>query len=130
MKKEETIALYLEDFLAGRSQEAREKFLAKDISKQYGSIMAWKHRNTVAKPRVNVTAQSVLDSMRKIRKSLAAVESLSAKEISRLRESAQAFISDIDNFESLKKNQLLLQLENEQLKIARQIESLRQEMGK
>ena len=48
MKKTDTIALYLEEYLNGKSDEDRQRFYEKPVEKQYSTIMAWKRRREIA----------------------------------------------------------------------------------
>lgn len=136
MKKSETIALYIEEFLEGRSEEERQRFHEKDLAKQYSSIMAWKRRRDLASNADNLSSvTSMFETLKKIRKAIPNLEVLPQKDADKLRGVLNEIHDDINNFDRIKKGQLLRELENEREKIARQgenidrqIEALRQEL--
>lgn len=139
MKKKDVIALYRDAFLEGKDEEAIRRFDEKDLSKQYGSIMAWKRRQRLANADGNTeqsSVNSILELLKKAKKDVAALESLLPKDRERLSTAINLLKEDIDNFDRIRKARLLRQLESEQEKMNREkdnldrkIEALRQELG-
>lgn len=145
MKKTETIALYKEAFLAGKPEEIRRKFEEKDVEKQYSSIIAWRRRqrkSTADAPEEEkmekqpLTPSSILASLREIKNTIPTFDELPHEMREQLLGVLGEIISDIHNFDRIKKSQLLSKLESEQEEINRQrdtlqqrIDSLRQELS-
>ncbi len=137
MKKTDTIALYLEEYLNGKSDEDRQRFYEKPVEKQYSTIMAWKRRREIANSNANPTSVSAMvETFKKIKKAIGELDTLSPKDADRLRGALNEIYYDIDNFDKIKKSQLLRELESEKERIAREsenldkkIEALRQELS-
>lgn len=137
MKKTETIALYIDEFLNGKSDEDRQQFYEKPVDKQYSTIMAWKRRRDLSGNNANVSSVAAMtETLRKVRKAIPALDSLTPKDADRLRAALNEIYYDIDNFDKIKKGQLLRELESEKEKIVKQtenldrkIEALRQELS-
>lgn len=125
MKKTETIALYIDEYLNGKSEEERQQFYEKPVDKQYSTIMAWKRRRDLAGSNANVSSVAAMtEALRKVKKAIPALDSLSPKDADRLRTALHEIYYDIDNFDKIKKGQLLRELESEKEKIIKQTESL------
>lgn len=137
MKKTDTIALYIDEYLNGKSDEDRQKFYEKSVEKQYSTIMAWKRRREIANSNANpASVSAMVETFKKIKKAIGELDSLSPKDADRLRTGLNEIYSDIDNFDKIKKSQLLRELESEKERIAREsenldrkIEALRQELS-
>lgn len=136
MKKTETIALYIDDYLNGKSDDDRQRFHEKPVDKQYSTIMAWKRRREIANSNANLTnVSAMVETFKKIKKAIAELDTLSSKDAEKLHIAINEIICDIDNFDKIKKSQLLRELESEKERIAREtenlerkIEALRQEL--
>ncbi len=81
MKKEETIKMYQEAYLAGRSDEARTVFLAKSVAKQYSCIMAWRHR--MRHSNKTTDGSEIIDHLRVARKRLGTATEINEQESTR-----------------------------------------------
>ncbi|MDE5675599.1 MAG: hypothetical protein K2I44_09700, partial [Muribaculaceae bacterium] len=64
------------------------------------------------------------EALRKVKKAIPSLDSLSPKDADRLRTALHEIYYDIDNFDKIKKGQLLRELESEKEKIVKQTESL------
>jgi len=67
MTRKETVAAYAEEFLKGRSEEARAKFFAKSLDKQYQSVMSFRRRQTLKNQGANAAGVAVGDVVRYLR---------------------------------------------------------------
>lgn len=66
MKKTETIALYLDDYFNGKSDEEKQSFYEKSIEKQYSAIMAWKRRRDMSGAASNPSSvATILEALKK-----------------------------------------------------------------
>ena len=140
MKKNETIAHYKNEFLAGKSDEYKQKFEEKDENKQYTAIMNWKRSakklGEATEELAKVTAGNVVTHLKNAHKMLTNVSGLSAKEAMKLQQMLDSFKDTINNFDRVKKAQLIETLKSQQAKLqkqgedlSKQIEKLQQELG-
>ncbi len=137
MKKKETIALYLDDYFNGKSDEEKQSFYEKSIEKQYSAIMAWKRRRDMSGAASNPSSvATILEALKKVKRAIPALDTLSPKDADKIRTALNEIYNDVDNFDKIKKGQLLRELESEKEKIERQtenlqrkIEALRQELN-
>ncbi|MDE5714423.1 MAG: hypothetical protein K2I16_12500, partial [Muribaculaceae bacterium] len=117
--------LYIDEYLNGKSDEERQQFYEKPVDKQYSTIMAWKRRRDLAGSNTNVSSVAAMtEALRKVKKAIPSLDSLSPKDADRLRTALHEIYYDIDNFDKIKKGQLLRELESEKEKIVKQTESL------
>ena len=115
MKKTETIALYLDDYFNGKSNEEKQ------------SLGAASNPSSVA---------TILEALKKVKRAIPALDTLSPKDADKIRTALNEIYNDVDNFDKIKKGHLLRKLESEKEKIERQtenlqrkIEALRQELN-
>lgn len=78
MAKQDTINKYIDEYLAGRTPAAIEKFRSKDIDRQYQSIMTWRYnqrkkgetsQQAASEPAVK-TDTTAVESLRALRRTL------------------------------------------------------------
>lgn len=69
MAKIDTVNKYIDEYLAGKSPEAAERFRAKDVSRQYQSIMTWRYnqRKRAAAPAGREEPKSPAEMLRGVR---------------------------------------------------------------
>ncbi len=132
MKREDTIAMYREDFLKGKTEAQCKKFDEKDINKQYGSIMAWKRREGLSKSRPRkapMSSASILDELKRVKKNIPALD-LSEKDIEKTLAILASIQEDLKNFEDTKKAQRLRDLKSKRSSLDREIQELEQTVVK
>ncbi|MCH5227079.1 MAG: hypothetical protein J1F16_04590 [Muribaculaceae bacterium] len=138
--RSETVAQNLEDFLATKSEEYKNKFYQKNLDQQYAAIAAWKRNaknlGMATKDLAKVTAATVVSYLKDAHKKLQKLESLSPKEAQKIQDVLDAVKSSIDNFDRVKKQQLLDMYRSEKEKLAKQgsdldrkIEELQNQLG-
>ena len=110
MKREDTIKLYAEDFLKGKSDKVREAFYAKSLDKQYASIMAWKKRVSEKGMPQTATIGDVMNPLR---------------DKSKIEESMARIREAIEDFEATKRQRAIDNLEAEIKAKTRQLDKLR-----
>lgn len=136
----ETIAEYRDEFLAGKSEDYRNKFYSKNESQQYAAIQNWKRNaknlGEATKDLAKVSASTVMGYLKDAHKKLVKLENLSPKESQKILGLVDDVKSAIDNFDKIKKQQLLETLKSEKEKLAkqnenidRQIEALQNQLG-
>ncbi len=124
MKKSDTIALHKEAFLEGKDEIDRRRFEEKSLDKQYGSIMAWKRRQNLAKAPNDKSAATIINSLKAAWKMIPELQELPQKEAEKMLSLAESIASDVKNFDLIKKSQLLDKLKSQRESLDREIEML------
>ena len=124
MKKSDTIALYKEAVLEGKDEIDRRRFEEKPLDKQYGSIMAWKRRQNLAKAPNDKSAATIINSLKAAWKMIPELQELPQKEAEKMLSLAESIASDVKNFDLIKKSQLLDKLKSQRESLDREIEML------
>lgn len=138
--RSETVAELREEFLAGKSEDYRNKFDQKNLDQQYAAIANWKRNaknlGVATKDLAKTTATTVIGYLKDAHKKLVKLENLSPKESQKIQNLLDKVKDAIDNFDKIKKQQLIESLKNEKVKlqkqgdnIDRQIEALQGELN-
>ncbi|MDE5876921.1 MAG: hypothetical protein K2H47_05425 [Muribaculaceae bacterium] len=100
MTRQETVEKYQEAFLAGRTDEQRAQFQAKDVNKQYASIKQWMRKSNLKEPANDSGKLSaILKMVRSIHKSIEKTPTLSDKDLERIHaelDTVKELLSDYD----------------------------------
>lgn len=135
MKKTETIALYLDDYFNGKSDEEKQSFYEKSIEKQYSAIMAWKRRRDMSGAASNPSSvATILEALKKVKRAIPALDTLSPKDADKIRTALNEIYNDVDNFDKIKKvsycaNWNPKKIERQTENLQRKIEGTRQELN-
>lgn len=123
--KDQTVRENLEAFLAGRTNEYRAKFLAKDLQKQYLSIVNWKRRQE-AKAGIVATsaANTILKYVRSARKALEAGSEMSEAEMNRIARELEGMRESIANYGEIRRQREIESIEREMARMAARKEAL------
>lgn len=127
MKKSETIALYRDAYLEGKDEIDRRSFDEKDEARQYAAIMSWRRRQELAAAGKEASPSFVLETVKKARKLLLALNELVPKDRERLSAATAELKDDIDNFELILKGRRLRELRNQRSSLDKEIEQLESE---
>lgn len=138
--KNETIAEFRDDFLAGKSDDYKAKFDSRTEDQQYAAIANWKRNaknlGDASKDLAKVTAANVMAYLKDAHKKLVNLETLTPKETQKINDMLDKFKGAVDNFALLKKQQYLksLQAEKESLQkrsanLDEEIQKLQNELG-
>lgn len=118
MKRIDTIKLYQDEFLAGRTEAQREAFLTKGLDKQYASIMAWKRRNEMkhevglpGRPRISMQGGEIIATLRKINKKLETAPELVDKDILKINVEIERMSELISNNKKYAQERLVKEME-------------------
>ena len=126
--KSETIAENINEFLAEKSDDYKNKFYQKSESQQYAAINHWlksaKNLGVATKGLAKVTASTVMGYLKDAHKKLVKLETLSPKEAQKIQELLDKVKGAIDDFDRIKKQQLIEVLKSEKEKLAKQNEIL------
>lgn len=129
MKKEDTIKLYAEKYLEGKSEEKRNEFFAKDVNRQYSAIMAWKRRESL-KDEEALNVNDLLRHLRSLRRLIPLIEDLTSKDIDKLTAETDEIRKLLDSYESEKARKELERLEREQQELQQRIEMLKNRVSR
>lgn len=123
MKKEDTVKLYIEQFLEGKSEERKKEFRSRSIERQYASIMTWKHRNSDLISSDSYT--DILQNIRELKKNIVKMPVISDKELVKLKKEIMELTSSINEYERLRNEMEIKALEAEQQRLSLRIAQLR-----
>lgn len=133
-KKEDTIAQLKDEFLAGKSEEYREKFNQKTTEQQYVAIMNWKRSlkklGEATGDLAKATVTNVLNQLKEAHKSLTQLTVLSPKDAAKVQSLVDNFKDSINNFEKVKKEQQIAALKTLQNKLQKQGKNLEKKIAK
>ena len=138
--RSETIAEHRDEFLSTKSEDYKNKFYQKTENQQYAAIANWKRTaknfGMATKDLAKVTATTVVSYLKDANKKLQKLENLSPKEAEKIQQLLDAVRNSIDNFDRMKKQQLIETLKLEKEKLAKQgndldrkIEELQSQLG-
>ena len=138
--KAATVAQYRDQFLAEKSDDYKNKFDQKNLDQQYAAIANWKNNakkfGMATKDLVKVSAKTVMGYLKDAHKNLVKLENLNPKEQEKIVALLDKVKDTINNFDRVKKEQLLNNLKNEKEKLAKQgcdldrkIEELQNQLG-
>lgn len=126
--RQTTVDELREDFLAGKSEDYRNAFNNKTLDQQYAAIANWKRNAknlaSASKDLAKVTASTVVSYLKEAHKKLVKLENLSPKEASKIQNLLDEVRGAIDNFDRIKKQQLIDALKAEKEKLAKQNDSI------
>lgn len=136
MAKIDSVNKYMEEYLAGKTPEQREKFMAKDVDHQYQSIMTWRYnmrrRNApkVAKKTIAEEQPRQYTPLEIIARARATVEEgapLKEAEVQELCQSIDAFKAYLQHYLQRCRREEIRALESRQEEIAARLRTLREQ---
>ncbi len=126
MSKEETVARYIDEFLKGRSPKMVEKFRAKDVDKQYFSIMQWKRKQRLE----SIPPQDIdiiINNIKATKSSILNAKELTNEEVKKINILLEDIQKCLNEYISQQRVRKIQELEQKQSEIARQLQELRGE---
>lgn len=134
LKKEDTIAKFKDEFLAGKNDFYREKFNQKTTEQQYVAIMNWKRSlkklGNATGDLAKATFANVVNQLKEAHKSLTQLTALTPKDAAKVQSLIDNFKGTIDNFEKVKKEQQIAALKTLQNKLQKQGKNLEKKIAK
>ena len=124
MGKADTVAKYIDEFLKGKSEDAKEKFRAKDLTKQYSSIMQWRSKQRRGQQPLAPGAELASD-IRSLRVKLSKAPSLTPQECRILYSEMDALRQALAVYEEEQKQRRIRELEAQKEAIANELRMLR-----
>lgn len=124
MGKSETVAKYIADYLKDKSPEFADKFRAKDIEKQYASIMGWRRklRQEAATPE---SAEAIVDYLKQAKVLIGNATAISEEELKRIIEQVELLRQYLEEYKESQRQRRIAELEQQQEEINRQLRRLR-----
>lgn len=128
MTKAENIALHRNAYLEGRTEEFIRKFDEKPEQQQYSAVMAWKNRCEKKQGPAKHSPASICELLKEAHKILLSLQDLSRKDAERISSFALRISDDSINFEIIKKDRRLKQLNSERERLDKEIRELEQSL--
>lgn len=131
--REDTVALYREEMLAGKSEKFIEEFNAKDTNRQYQAIMNW--RRTMRKnqapynDKLLYSFANFVKIMKEADEVIENLAALNAKDSEKALELIELVKSKIINFDKIKKQRILDDLMKEEQLINKQGDNIRKKIA-
>ncbi|MBD5203451.1 MAG: hypothetical protein HDS82_01065 [Bacteroidales bacterium] len=128
MAKIDTVNKYLDDFLAERKPEYREKFMKRSVDNQYASIISWRRRMKLkaeAGEPMATTPSGIVETLRTLRKKLVELPELTERECERLQKEVEAMNDAVVNHAEIRRQRALQELERQAAQIEQRIAALR-----
>ena len=125
MKKEETIQKYVDDFLAGKSEQERIEFLEKDLSRRYSAIMAWKRRREIKEATKLSGVDDILLILSQAKRAIENAKSLCDSDLSKIQDASDAVSEAITRYRQLKTQKEIEILEKQQQEIQKRLNALK-----
>lgn len=127
MKKEDTIKMYIDAYLEGKQEDARAKFMLKDIDRQYSAIMAWRYRRSRRNDGEDNAGAgaAILEFLINARKKLAATVDLTDQELRDIDLEMSAFSKTMDKFLQQRTQRQIADLERRRQEIEEKLRLLK-----
>lgn len=124
MGKQETVSKYIDAFLKGRTKESADKFRAKDVNKQYSSIMQWR-RKLRKQQETPQNVHDITEGLKKIRTLISNAPQLCEDDIQLIRHELAAIENELSETIKIQRLRKIEELESQQEAIRRELEELR-----
>lgn len=124
MGKADTVAKYIDEFLKGKSEDAKEKFRAKDLSKQYSSIMQWRSKQRRSQQPQTPGAEIASD-LRALKTKLSKAQALTGQECRVIYSEIESLRQALAIYEEEQKQRRIRELEAQKEAIAHELRMLR-----
>lgn len=126
MGKQEIIDKLTPLYFKGKSERMKERFLAKDIDRQYASLINWQYRNEKRK-KEEKPEEYILQAIEALRTEIRNAKMLQPEHFDKFRNALNGIMAELDYAETRAKTNLIAQLERQQAEIAQRISDLKDE---
>ncbi len=130
MKKEETIQLYIDEYLADKPEEVQAEFRNRDTARQYATIMAWKRHRSLKVLEEQSDASTILANLRQVRMSIEAAKDIAEADMVKIKEAVAQISESIEACELRRDLREIEELQRRQEEINRRLEALRDKTSK
>ncbi len=125
MGKAETVAKYADEFLKGKSEEAKARFREKELGKQYASIMQWRSKQRKSSGSREVCAADIAALIKQAKSELQRLSSLDERESRTLYAEIDALRLALGDYEEEQRQRRIRDLETRREEINRELQRLR-----
>ncbi len=130
MAKIDTINKYMEQYLAGKSEKAIQRFREKDIDKQYQSIMTWRYN--MRKRGVDVgddrEGKDIVDDLRGVRRRIDRCRVLDEELLDEVERELQSLIDYVQQTRRRLRVSEIERLESRRNEIEERLQTLRRQV--
>ncbi|MBD5369928.1 MAG: hypothetical protein HDR80_02130 [Bacteroides sp.] len=126
--KEETVAMYAEEYLKGKSEERRQKFNDASLNNKYAAIMAWRRKQEAASKKSGgtvVTGADVLKHASGLASLIKMANDIKDAERERIYAALDEARQTLDGFNRIRNTREFEELKRVQEEIQRRMEALR-----
>lgn len=123
-KKEDLIEAYTEEYLKGKSEERRLKFMGLPLDRKYGNIQAWRRREKAKAAQKETSVAEINEALRCTILQIKNLKDMSGKESKRLLETIDTLRETIVEFEKIRREHRLNELMKERTRLEKEIENL------
>lgn len=123
MGKSEAVKKYEKEYLAGRSEAQIAKYRAKDVERQYSSIMSWRHQQRLKMKKASGKI-SVAEGLRDLRKQFESNKNIDINALSGIQKELTLFAEALKNRQDDIKNYELRQLQAQKDQIEERMRQL------
>lgn len=124
MSRQDTVNKYIDAFLKGRGPEACEKFRAKDLSKQYSSIMQWRRKMRIIESTPKST-RDIIEALKRTAQMISNAPEMTEQDAATINNELQALHSTLDQTLDKHRQEKIRLLEEESRRIASQLQQLK-----
>ncbi len=134
MAKIDTVNKYIGEYLAGKSPEAAERFRAKDVSRQYQSIMTWRYNRrkraaaSAAVPAAEEEPKSPAEMLRAVRRDMERRRDLTEEMLDELTAELDGFAEFVRQTRHRMRLAEIETLETRREEIAERLKTLRRQV--
>ncbi len=134
MAKIDTVNKYIGEYLSGKSPEAAERFRAKDVSRQYQSIMTWRYNQrkraaaSAAVPAAEETPKSPAEMLRAVRRDMERRRDLTEEMLDELTAELDGFAEFVRQTRHRMRLAEIETLETRREEIAERLKTLRRQV--
>lgn len=131
MAKIDTINKYAEAYLAGKSEQAVERFHAKDVDKQYQSIMTWRYnmRRRGGESGIGNEGREIVDELRGVRRRIDRYKNLNESILDEVERELRSLLSFVEQTRHDLRIAEIHELESKQAEIDNRLQTLRKQVG-
>lgn len=125
MKREDTYNKYIDDFLAGKSEQERVDFLEKDFTRRYSAVMAWKRRQEIKQAAEMSGVDDILLLLTRARMAVENAKSLSDEDLSKIDDAIDTLSVSVGRCREAMTQREIEALERQQQEIQKRLDRLK-----
>lgn len=124
MGKSETVKLYIDNYLSGKTPEFCEQFRNKSVDKQYSAIMSWRRKQRLAEDTPQ-TCDEIVEHIRRTRTLACNMPDITESEVARIENEISALSHFLSEFKMRIRQREIEELERKRSEIEAKLNELR-----